>query len=118
MASLLESLSEQGIAAEFRHEPLSDAEGSPLEPVIYLPGHSINSIRLVGAGSGGCSEAGDILRFQYEVRLDSALRREDMPDFAAATTLKNEGGIPFSGRVESIVWHGGQLAQELNRDRV
>jgi hypothetical protein len=118
MASLLGYLSNIGVSHEFRHEPVSEAEGSPLEPVIYLHGQNLSCIRLNGAGSGGCSSTGDILRFQYEVHLDEELSLEKISDLTASTCLNREDGIevPINGRIIGVSWEGHELARRLNKD--
>jgi hypothetical protein len=117
MAALLDYLTRAGVATELRCEP-SGANPELPEPAIFLKGQNLSAIRLSGAGSGGCSVAGDILRFEYEVRLPEKLNPNKVAGLSVATRTTHAGkasGLP-AGPVTGVKWRGGTLARALNSD--
>ena len=120
MQSLFDYLSQTGIKVELQKEQTTGSMGMPvLEPVIQLKGQNLEKIRFVGADCGGCGVPGNILRFQYEVRLDKGLSVEQMKNVSATTEVIKEGKVmnSFGGKVVGVKWGGQRLAEILNQDQ-
>jgi hypothetical protein len=120
MQSLFDYLGKGGIKAELKQEPAINSLGmSVMESVIQLQGQNPNKISLMSLDSGGCGTAGNIFRFEYEIRMDKELTVEQMGDIRATTEIIKEGKVMnmFGGKPVGIKWTGKKLAETLNNDR-
>ncbi len=112
-------LSQSGVKAVLTQEPALDSFGlSVTEPAIQLKEQTVDSIRLIRVGRSSCGETGDVLRFQYKVKLEKELSPESSQRLKARTKTIKEGKVLglFGGTIVGVNWTGQELSNTLNRD--
>jgi hypothetical protein len=113
-------LGQSSIEANLIQEPVFDSLGvSIMEPAIQLKDQRIDSIRLIRAGRSGCGEAGEVLRFQYKIKLKEELPAEFITGIRARTKTIKAGKVLglFGGKTVGVEWIGRELADVLNQDK-
>jgi hypothetical protein len=119
MQTIFGYLGRLDVKASLVQEPSLDSVGvSVLEAAIRLKDRSIDSIHLARKVSPGCGASGEVLRFQYKLRPDRELPRETLSGLKVRTKVVKTGKVLglFGGKIESVKWTGGQLADILNQD--
>jgi hypothetical protein len=118
MQTVLGYLGRLEVKASLVQEPALDSLGvSVLEPSITLKEQTINSIHLTRKYSPGC-DTGEALRFQFRLRLDRDIPRATAAGLRVKTKIVKTGKVLglFGGKIESVKWTGGELAETLNQD--
>lgn len=119
MQAIFHYLGRLGVKANLIQEPVFDSLGvTIMESVIQLKEQRIDSLRLIREGNLGCGSKGDVLRFQYNLRLDKELKTESIPELKARTKTVKEGKVLglFGGKIVDVKWAGQELADILNQD--
>jgi hypothetical protein len=119
MQALSKYLKQSDIEAELKEETASNYLGMTFqESVIQIKGKNLDTIRLVGIDSGGCGVPGNVMRFQYGVRLNKEISTDLIEKIKCETKLIKEGKIIgyFGGKVVEVKWVGKELAEVLNKD--
>lgn len=120
ISGLTEFLRSNGVEASFHHEPVQDLYDAveDIEPVVRIAGWHITRIVLRSRLFASCGLWQNISFFDYEAPLelgaDSALRgklKARVKPVIQGRTL----GL-FGGKVTSVRWTGGKLAELLNED--
>jgi hypothetical protein len=119
MQTIFSFLGRSGINGKLIQEPALDSLGvSVMEPAIQLIDREIDIIRLFRMSGAGCGGSENILRFQYELKMEKGLRNDFFKRLNARTKTIKTGKVMglFGGRVVGYSWTGQELATVLNRD--
>jgi hypothetical protein len=112
-------LVQSGYKTSLVQEPDLNSLGESItESAIQMYGQKIDSIRVFRINNAGCSDTGDILRFQYKINLEKSINKEHLSRLRARTKIIKTGKILgiFGGKIANVVWTGNELADILNRD--
>jgi len=112
-------LGHAGVQVNLRQEPASGLYGISLaESVLQLKGQRIDSIRLIRSAGSNCADGSELLRFQFEVRLEQEIPAELIPELKVRTRSIKTGKVLgiFGGKITEVKWAGDKLAEILNQD--
>lgn len=119
MQAICQYLSQSGVKARLVQESALDLSGiANTETAIQLQEQRIDAIYLTHMSNIGCGENGEMLRFQYRIKMKKPLPPAIIPGLRARTKTVKTGKVLglFGGKIAAVKWNGQELADILNRD--